>query len=439
MNSTAFLTDKYELTQLQAMLQAGKAHQKATFDLFARKLPAGRRYGVVGGTGRAIEAVKNFRFTDEQLDYLTNDPVFTEETVEYLRNYSFTGKILGYREGDVFFPNSPVMTVQGTFGDAVLLETVLLSILNHDSAVMSAASRMVVAADGKPLIEMGSRRTHELSAVAASRAAYIAGFASTSNLEAGLTYGVPTAGTSAHAFTLAFENEIDAFKAQVKALGVSTTLLVDTYDIQEGINNAVEAAGVELGGVRIDSGDLREETVKARKQLDELGAVNTKIVLSSDIDEFSIAEMLDNGTPVDVIGAGTRVVTGSGHPTAGMVFKLVEREDENGVMVPVEKKASGKKSVGGFKKAYRKFKDGVMVDEFFVLGDDTFNDEEIFMNEDGTTTVSLQTVFADNGEFFVNTVEEARLYHEDMLKKLPQVAKTVAAGDPLFSVDEKQF
>lgn len=427
--STAFMTDKYELTQLQAMIQAGKEKQKATFELFARSLPEGRRYGVVGGVSRAIQAVKDFRFTEEQLNYLSNDPVINKETIDYLRDYSFKGRIVGYQEGDVYFPYSPILTVEGTFGDSVLLETVLLSILNYDSAVMSAASRMVVAAEGKPLIEMGSRRTHEESAVSAARAAYIAGFSSTSNLEAGLRYGIPTAGTSAHAFTLAFENEIDAFKAQVKALGKGTTLLVDTYNIEQGIRNAVEVAGPELGGIRIDSGDLREETINARKLLDELGAVNTKIVLSSDIDEFTIAELLDNGTPVDVIGAGTRVVTGSGHPTAKMVFKLVEREGENGEMVPVFKKASGKKSLGGFKKVYRTFNNSTITGEFFVGKDESFvSDEE---------SVPTQVVFADNGEFFIPTIEQSRDLHKRALTQLPKEALSVSAGKAVFEAKEK--
>lgn len=427
--STAFLTDKYEITMAQAALESGRAHEKATFDLFARRLPKGRRYGVVGGVARAIEAVKNFRFTDDQLDMLRKDPVIHDTTVDYLRDYKFTGKIIGYREGDVFFPNSPVLTVEGTFVDSVLLETVLLSILNHDSAVMAAASRMVVASQGMPLIEMGSRRTHESAAVDSARAAYIAGFKATSNLEAGLAYNIPTTGTSAHAFTLAFENEVDAFQAQVDALGVSTTLLVDTYDIPQGIRNAVAVAGPELGGIRIDSGDLREETIKARELLDELGAVNTKIVLSSDIDEFTISELLDNGTPVDSVGAGTRVVTGSGHPTAEMVFKLVEREGQNDVMLPVEKKASGKKSVGGLKTAYRTFdENGIVTDEFFTVRG---------REQDVEGAVPVQIVYADNGDFFIPTVEESREVHRQALETLPDDAKLVSAGDALFNVEEK--
>lgn len=426
MTSTAFMTDKYEITMLQAALQSGKAHDKATFDLFARRLPQGRRYGVVGGINRAIKAVQNFVFTTEQLEMLKKDPIIEDSTIEYLKNYSFTGKIIGYSEGDVFFPNSPILTVEGTFGDSVLLETVLLSILNHDSAVMAAASRMVVAAQGMPLIEMGSRRTHEYSAVDASRAAYIAGFNATSNMEAGLQYNIPTTGTSAHAFTLAFENEKEAFQAQVDALGVSTTLLVDTYDIQQGIRNAIEVAGTELGGIRIDSGDLHEETVKARKLLDELGAKNTKIVLSSDIDEFTISELLDRGTPVDGVGAGTRVVTGSGHPTAEMVFKLVERE-HNETMLPVAKKASGKKSVGGLKLAFRTFdENGKINKEFFIVD----NDQEII--QENKDWVPLQVTYAEDGVFFTHSVDYARDFHANILKTLPDEAKLISAGSATF-------
>ena len=425
--STAFLTDKYEVTMLQAALESGAAHKLATFELFARKLPEGRRYGVVGGTNRAVEAVKNFKFTDEQLAYLENDPVIKAETVEYLRNYEFKGRITGYAEGDVYFPYSPILTVQGTFGDAVLLETVLLSILNHDSAVASAASRMVNASEGLfPLIEMGSRRTHEASAVDAARVAYIAGFAASSNLEAGIRYGVPTTGTSAHAFTLAHGDEKEGFAAQVEALGVGTTLLVDTYDIAQGIRNAVEVAGPELGAIRIDSGDLHEEPNNARRLLDELGAANTRIVVSSDIDEFSIAELVERGTPVDGVGAGTRVVTGSGHPTASMVFKLVEREGPDGSMIPVAKKSSGKKSIGGFKLAYRTFDDDGLIDgEFYTTSG--------VIPAHGKP---IQVEMANGGVYANLSVEDARAHHASIMKKLPKEVMLTVAGSAFIEAKE---
>lgn len=358
--STAFLTDMYELTMLDASIKDGTHSRQCVFEVFARKLPNERRYGVVAGTGRLIEAVEKFRFTEDQLS--TAD-FLSEETREYLRNYRFTGHIDGYREGELYFPYSPILTVRGTFAECCILETVILSILNSDSAIASAASRMVTAADGRPIMEMGSRRTNEQAAVTGARAAYIAGFGSTSNMEASLRYGIPASGTAAHAWTLLHTNpdgtpnEKAAFKAQIDSLGVDTTLLVDTYDITQGVANAVEVAGPELGGVRIDSGDLGIMSRRVRAQLDELGAYNTKIIVSSDLDEFAIAGLRSD--PVDGYGVGTSVATGSGAPTAGMVYKLVEVDG-----VPVAKRSSGKQMKGGAKGALRTYRgSGVAVDE----------------------------------------------------------------------------
>src|SRR5690625_1495618 len=213
--STALLTDHYELTMLQAALAGGTAHRRSGFELFGRRLPARRRYGVVAGTGRALDAIEAFRFDEAILTDLEERSIVDARTLEWLAEFRFSGDVWGYGEGETYFPYSPLLIIESTFAEAVLLETILLSILNADSAVASAASRMVTAAGGRPCIEMGSRRTHEWAAVSAARAAAIAGFASTSNLEAGRTYGVPTQGTSAHSFTLLHDTEKDAFTVQV--------------------------------------------------------------------------------------------------------------------------------------------------------------------------------------------------------------------------------
>lgn len=343
------LTDKYELTMLAAALREGTAARRTTFELFARKLPPGRRYGVVAGTGRLLEALPHFSFDDDQCRLLAEflDP----DTVGYLRDFRFGGDIDGYAEGELYFPGSPVLSVTGSFAECVVLETLALSIFNHDTAVASAAARMVSAAGGRPLIEMGSRRTHEHAAIAAARAAYIAGFAATSNLEAQRRYGIPTEGTAAHAFTMLHTtrdgpDEPAAFRAQVRALGVDTTLLVDTYDVTAGVANAVAAAGTSLGAVRIDSGELGVLARQARQQLDELGAGRTRIVVSGDLDEFSIAAL--RAEPVDSYGVGTSLVTGAGAPTAHMVYKLVEVDG-----MPVQKRSTRKESHGGRKEALR--------------------------------------------------------------------------------------
>jgi nicotinate phosphoribosyltransferase len=347
------LTDKYELTMLAAALRGGTAHRRTTFELFARRLPEGRRYGVVAGTGRLLETLPDFRFDDDACRSLAEflDP----DTLRYLRDFRFGGDIDGYAEGELYFPGSPVLSVRGSFAECVLLETLVLSIFNHDTAIASAAARMVSAAGNRPLIEMGSRRTHEHAAVAAARAAYIAGFAGSSNLEAHRRYGIPAEGTAAHAFTMLHTygdepsalTELAAFRAQVDALGAGTTLLVDTYDVATGVANAVAAAGTSLGAVRIDSGELGVLARQVREQLDQLGATGTRIVVSGDLDEFSIAGLRSD--PVHSYGVGTALVTGSGAPTANMVYKLVEVDG-----MPVQKRSSHKESRGGHKEALRR-------------------------------------------------------------------------------------
>src|SRR5918998_2452454 len=344
---TSLFTDHYELTMVAAALSDGTADRRCTFEVFARRLPDGRRYGVVAGTGRLLEAIGRFRFGEPELDRLSG--VLGGPMIEWLADYRFTGDVAVYPEGELFFPGSPILSVSGTFADAVVLETLALSVLNHDCAVAAAAARMVTAAAGRPLIEMGSRRTHEEAAVASARATYLAGFTATSNLEAGRRYGIPTAGTAAHAYVLLHDDELAAFRGQVGCLGTKTTLLVDTYDIRQGIENAIAAAGPELGGVRIDSGDLGVLAQQARDQLDGLGATGTRIVLSGDLDEYAIAAL--RAEPVDAYGVGTSVVTGSGAPTAGMVYKLVEVDGR-----PVAKRSASKESRGGRKSAVRRYK-----------------------------------------------------------------------------------
>ena len=350
--TAALLTDKYELTMLEAALRDGTAARRCTFEVFARRLPDGRRYGMVAGTGRLLAALTDFVFDESALASVAT--FLDAATLDYLRGFRFGGDIDGYAEGELYFPGSPVLSVSGTFAECVLLETLALSILNHDSAVASAAARMVGAAAGRPLIEMGSRRTHEQAAVSAARAAYIAGFTGSSNLAAAQRYGVPALGTSAHAFTMLHtvagtgsdDWEQAAFRAQVATLGVGTTLLVDTYDVRAGVANAIAAAGTALGAVRIDSGDLGVLARQVREQLNGLGATGTRIVVSGDLDEYSIAAL--RADPVDSYGVGTSVVTGSGAPTAAMVYKLVEVDG-----LPVQKRSSHKESHGGRKAALR--------------------------------------------------------------------------------------
>ncbi|MEA9985291.1 MULTISPECIES: nicotinate phosphoribosyltransferase [Subtercola] len=350
--STALLTDRYELTMLDAALRDGTAERRCLFEVFARTLPHDRRYGVVAGTGRVLELIRDVTFGPDELDWLAANDVVSARTLEWLADYRFTGTITGYHEGELYFPGSPILTVEASFAEGVILETLVLSVLNYDSSVASAAARMVSAAGGRPLAEMGSRRTGERSAVAAARAAFIAGFSATSNLEAGRSWGIPTMGTAAHAFTLLHDTEEDAFRSQVATMGPGTTLLVDTYDVERGTALAVEVAGPELGAVRLDSGDLPALVASVRAQLDSLGNHHTKITVTNDLDEYTIAALA--ATPVDSYGVGTSVVTGSGSVAAGMVYKLVAHRTVDGEWMPVAKKSAEKTSIGGKKRAVRR-------------------------------------------------------------------------------------
>ncbi|MFZ0664509.1 MAG: nicotinate phosphoribosyltransferase [Acidimicrobiales bacterium] len=367
---SALHTDRYELTMLEAAIASGIADHRVVFEVFARSLPGGRRYGVVAGTSRLIDAITQFAFAPDEIGWLYDSGVITGRTAKWLDGWGFKGSIFGYPEGEVYVPGSPVLTVSGSFGESVILETLVLSVLNFDSGVATTASRIVHAAGGRQLLEMGSRRTNEDAAVAAARAAYVAGFDATSNLLAGNRYGIPTAGTSAHAFTLAFSDETTAFRAQIGSLGVGTTLLVDTFDVEAGIARAVAAAGPDLGAVRIDSGDLEAGAKRARQILDDLGASTTRIVLSGDLDAHRIAELIASGAPVDSFGVGTHLV--SGEPP-GFVYKVVEVADgssEGAPMRPVQKSGGVKATVGGRKRAWRRYgPDGRAVSELVLTGD----------------------------------------------------------------------
>jgi len=421
--STALLTDHYELTMLRAALGSGTAHRRSVFELFPRRLPEGRRYAVVAGVGRALDALEQFRFDEAALSVLREGGIVDEPTLEWLATYRFSGDIWGYAEGETYFPYSPLLVVESTFAEAVLLETLMLSIYNHDSAIASAASRMTLAAGDRPCIEMGSRRTHEEAAVACARAAYVAGFASSSNLAARERYGVPTAGTSAHSFTLLHDTEADAFRAQLTALGRGTTLLVDTYDVASAVSLAVELAGPELGAVRLDSGDLAVLAREVRAQLDSLGATGTRILVTSDLDEYSIAALA--AAPVDGYGVGTQLVTGSGHPTCGFVYKLVSRESDTGEMVPVAKKSKDKISIGGRKFALRR-RDRNGVAEAEVVGVGTPPED------DGDDRPLLVPLVRDGEVVGREPLDAARDRHHASRAELPVAAQQMSKGEPVL-------
>ncbi len=415
---------------VDAALLAGTHDREAVFEAFTRRLPAGRRYGILAGTGRLLELIEQFRFGDDELEWLRTNHVVRDATLDWLADYRFSGSISGYPEGEVFFPGSPFLVVDAPFAEGVILETLILSVFNYDSAVASAAARMVTAAVGRPVAEMGSRRANERSAVAAARAAFIAGFSATSNLEAGRTWGVPTMGTAAHAFTLLHDSEEDAFRAQVQAFGPGTTLLVDTFDVERAIDLAVRVAGPELGAVRLDSGDLPSLVRTVRRQLDSLGATRTRITVTNDLDEFTIAALA--ASPVDSYGVGTAVVTGSGFPASGMVYKLVAHRshDGDGEWVAVAKKSDGKASIGGRKHPVRRLDESgkAIAEAIHIIGEgDTVDDRGR-----GLLVPLITDGVVDNRFTGAHGVTAAREHRAFAMSELPDQAFRLGRGDPIL-------
>jgi nicotinate phosphoribosyltransferase len=425
--TSSLLTDRYELTMLEAAIRSGTHARECVFEVFARSLPDGRRYGVVAGTGRLLDLIADFRFTDAELTWLRDNRVVNTPALEWLADYRFRGTVWGYQEGELYFPGSPILVVEGSFAEAVILETLVLSVLNYDSAVASAAARMVSAASGRPLAEMGSRRTGEWSAVAAARAAYIAGFGATSNLEAGRDWGIPTMGTAAHSFTLLHDTEEEAFQAQVDALGPGTTLLVDTYDVPTAVQLAVKVAGTGLGAVRIDSGDLPEQVAAVRRQLDSLGATGTRITVTNDLDEFTIAAL--RAAPVDSYGVGTSVVTGSGSPASGMVYKLVARKDAAGDWISVAKRSPQKATVGGRKYPVREFGDtGKAAAEVIHVG----SAENVTARHRPLLVPLIENGVAAEEYRGAEGTALARSHHADAIAELPAEAFRLGRGEPVI-------
>ncbi len=430
--STALLTDHYELTMVQAALRAGTANRRSVFEVFARRLPEGRRYGVVGGVGRVRSTPSSASVSTTRCSrVLSEHDVVDETTLEWLANYRFSGDIWGYPEGEIYFPYSPLMIVESTFAEAVLLET-----LHPVGPQPRLGDRLRGVADDvgrerpRPCIEMGSRRTHEEAAVAAARAAYVAGFATTSNLAARQRYGVPTAGTSAHAFTLLHDTERDAFTAQVNSLGTGTTLLVDTYDITEAVfGSRWRSPGPSSARCASTPATSACSPSRSAAQLDGLGATHTRIVVTSDLDEYAIAALA--AAPVDGYGVGTSLVTGSGHPTCGFVYKLVARaetDDPDGELVSVAKKSTGKISIGGRKYALRRRNArGVAEAEVVGIGEPPEND-----GDDRPLLVPLVRAGEVVGREDLDTIRARHLASRD---ELPMRARQLSRGEPVIPTE----
>ncbi|MEO8658479.1 MAG: nicotinate phosphoribosyltransferase [Bryobacteraceae bacterium] len=349
------LTDLYQLTMAAGYFMAGKSGEKATFELFVRRLPEHRGFLVAAGLAQAVDYLINFSITSEEVDYLRGLPQFRHVPpafFEMLAGLRFTGDLFAMREGTPFFPGEPVLTVRAPLIEAQIAETFLLSIVGFQTMIASKAARVVESAGGRAVIEFGTRRAHSPEAgVLAGRAAYIGGCLGTSNTLTGFRYGVPVFGTSAHSWVMSFESETEAFRQLQSLLGEGTIYLIDSYDTLEGARKAVEL-GKPLWGVRLDSGNLVELSRAVRRILDDGGFHEARIMATGDLNEYKILELVAAGAPIDVFGVGTDLATSSDAPSLGVVYKIVQLETEGGRRYTA-KFSEDKQTIPGAKQVFR--------------------------------------------------------------------------------------
>ncbi len=421
----ALHTDLYQLTMLAAYFHHGEAQRRATCELFVRRLPQNRRFLVAAGLEHALRYLQELRFTDAQIEALKQVSglrrAMTPDFVEYLRGFRFRGDVWAMPEGTVAFENEPLLRIEADLGEAQLVETFLLSCINHQTMIASKAARVVLSLQGRTALEFGSRRTHPAAAVDVARAAYIAGFEATSNVEAFDAHGVPARGTMAHMFIMASSSEDEAFRKYAKIFQ-SSTYLVDTYDTLKGVENALCAVGNNVASVRLDSGDLATLSKQTRALLKEKGRDDVKIVLSSDLDEYEIERLVQEGD-FDIAGVGTRLASSDDAPSLGGVYKLTRIDNR-----PVAKLAEGKVTYPGAHQVYRVERDGHF--DFDWLG----LDREPSYPFVGSTPLLVQAMargrptsrFEHHGE---ETVEVMRARCREQLAQLPASLRTIGPRD----------
>ncbi len=351
----ALLTDLYELTMAAGYFEAGKAAERATFELFVRHLPPHRNFILAAGLEQAVEYLLGLRFTAEEIAYLRTLPQFARTSgafFEMLAGLRFTGDLFAVAEGTPLFPGEPFLTLRGPLIEAQIPETYLLATLGFQSMIATKAARVVRAAVGRSVVEFGTRRAHSPEAGAlAGRAAYVGGCAGTSNTESGMRYGVPVFGTAAHSWVMSFPDERQAFRQLQHLLGEDTVYLIDSYDTIEGARRAA-ALGRPLWGVRLDSGNLAELAPAVRKILDDAGLAEAKIMATGDLNEHKIQELVAARAPIDVFGVGTELATSADAPSLGVVYKLVELEGASGRRYTV-KLSEDKQTLPGAKQIFR--------------------------------------------------------------------------------------
>lgn len=393
----SLFTDYYELTMCASYFD-NKNFQPATFDLFIRRLPENRSYFLFAGLEQVLQYLQTIKFTEQHLAYLKKQG-FNDDFLNYLRIFKFTGDVWALPEGTIAFPNEPLIRVTAPIIEAQLVETFLLNTINLQTMIATKASRVIHAAKGKSVIEFGLRREPGIDAgMKVARSTYIAGCQGTSNVLAGMVYGIPVFGTMAHSFIMSYQKEIDAFRDFAKTFPDKSTLLIDTYNDIAGAEKAaiiakeLEAKGYKLGGVRLDSGDMLENSKKIRKILDKQGLDYVKIFASGDLDEFKVAQLLEGEAKIDAFGVGTKMGTSADRPYLDIIYKLCETKTANGKFSPIMKLSKDKITLPGRKQVYRfTDRDGAFKKDVIALADEHADVEPLLVKvmEKGKLTYKL--------------------------------------------------
>ena len=429
----SLFTDFYELTMCASYFD-NKNFEPATFDLFIRRLPENRSYFLFAGLDEALQYLQNVKFTETHLAYLKKLG-FSQDFLDYLRDFKFNGEVWAIPEGTIAFPNEPLIRVTAPIIEAQLVETFLLNTINLQTMIATKASRVVHSAKGKSVIEFGLRREPGIDAgMKVARSSYIAGCQGTSNVLAGMAYGIPVFGTMAHSFIMAYSREIDAFRAFAKTFPNKSTLLIDTYDDIAGAEKAtivakeLKAKGYRLGGVRLDSGDLAETSKKVRKILNDNSLADVKIFASGDLDEFKITQLINAGAQIDSFGVGTKMGTSSDRPYLDVIYKLCETQTADGSFSPIMKLSKDKITLPGRKQVYRfKSKDDLFCKDVIALADESGKGEPLL----------VKVMKRGKLSFDLPSLEQIRAAASEHLSKLPDEYK-VFTNAPAYPVELSQ-
>jgi len=413
-NTSALLTDLYELTMSQVYVER-EMFAPATFSLFVRKLPPKRSFLLAAGLGPLLEALQSLKFSEEDLAYLESLKLFKSTFLDYLRKFRFTGEVWAIPEGTVVFENEPLVEITAPLPEAQIVETLVINVINIETLVASKAARCVLAAEGRPCVDFGARRTQGLEAsLHAARATYIAGFTATSNVLAGKIFGLPVIGTMAHSYVESFPSEEEAFLAFAENFPENAVFLIDTYDTLRGAEKAAQVArklaekGIRVRGVRLDSGNFMELARKVRKILDEAGFPEIKIFASGGLDEEKITEIVTSGAPVDAFGVGTRIGVSADAPYLDMAYKLVEYDGR-----PCLKLSEGKVTYPGRKQVFRRLEASGFFKDELGLREETLPGEPLLQN------------FMQNGRLLreIPSLPETRQKAVENLERLPEEVK----------------